>query len=473
MSLLSWPINWLRTRWHSLSYRLALLTSFAAALSVVIVSVSAYSVTRLSMYRQLDEEMISVAYYTSAAIGNDLSNMTGLNVNALKVSNTTLMIERADGQVLRLPGETVNLLPSASEMSVARTQFGSSARTGFSSDGGRYRIVAVPLQLSSGNYALILGKPLNGQESTLQLLTHVLLWVSGVGTVLSVIIGWNLGRSILSPLRDLNVAVSRVAETDNLEPIAVKSDDELGIFARSFNAMLSSLTSSRERQKRFIADAGHELRTPLTSMRTNVELMIADQRSHMLSDEARQEILQDVAAQLGEFSSLIGDLVQLSREDSTAVSYQLIDLAEIVEESVVKAKRRGPNITFSVQLQPHYLMGDESSLGRAFTNLLDNAVKFSPENGTIFVVMDGDSVTVADEGAGIADEDLPHIFDRFYRSDRSRNTPGTGLGLSIVAQAINTHSGTITAGNTAQGGAKFTVILPKVSPDSVADSSGD
>ncbi len=171
--------------------------------------------------------------------------------------------------------------------------------------------------------------------------------------------------------------------------------------------MLRSLQTSREQQRQLIADAGHELRTPLTSMRTNIELLLADDTSGMLPEGARSVILGDVAAQLGEFSALVGDLVALTRDDHLQRPHEPLDMAEVTESAIERARRRGPNITFDVTLEPTPVMGDPSTLERAITNLLDNAVKFSPSYGTIVVTLEDGTLTVVDEGPGIADEDLP------------------------------------------------------------------
>jgi two-component system sensor histidine kinase MprB len=256
------------------------------------------------------------------------------------------------------------------------------------------------------------------------------------------------------------VAVARIAETDELIQIDAEGDNELADLSRSFNSMVRSLASSRERQRRLIADAGHELRTPLTSLRTNIELLIADEKSGMLPEGARSDILRDVAAQMGEFTQLVGDLVQLSREDRVEAAREPIDLQDVIANAVTRAKRRGPNMIFDVHLAEHILVGNPDTLERAFTNLLDNAVKFSPTGGLVTLTMQEQTVVISDQGPGIADEDLPHVFDRFYRSDLSRNTPGTGLGLSIVAHTINGHGGWVKAGHGPDGGAAFTVWLP-------------
>ena len=233
------------------------------------------------------------------------------------------------------------------------------------------------------------------------------------------------------------------------------------MLAESFNQMLRSLNSSRERQAQLIADAGHELRTPLTSLRTNIDLLSADARTGMLSQQDRIAIMADVNAQLIEFTTLIGDLVQLAR-DETAAKPEPLDFRDVVNSALDRVRRRGHGLLFDVELDPFYVVGDSDTLERAITNLLDNAVKWSPPGGTIRVQLEGDRLRVADQGPGIAEEDLPHVFDRFYRADTARNTPGTGLGLSIVAQTITQHGGWVRAGRSAQGGAEFTVQLPGV-----------
>ena len=227
----------------------------------------------------------------------------------------------------------------------------------------------------------------------------------------------------------------------------------------SFNQMLQSLASSRERQAQLIADAGHELRTPLTSLRTNIELLSADASSGMLKQQDRIDILADVKAQLVEFTDLIGDLVQLAR-DETASSPEPLDFRNVVNSALDRVRLRAHGLLFDVELNPFYVVGDSDSLERAVTNLLDNAVKWSPPGGTIRVQLEGDRLRVADQGPGIAEGDMPFIFDRFYRGDTARKTPGSGLGLSIVAQTITQHGGWIRAGRSAQGGAELTVQLP-------------
>ncbi len=450
-----------------------MLVAAAVASAVAVTGVAAYIATAVAVYGQLDDELIQVASLTSKWVAGDAQSLGGLNADALTAANATVMLVRSDNQAFAPEGTTSKLVVTAQEMAIARTQVGTSARTGADTNGEAYRIVAVPLTDGGGHYALVLGRPL---EPTLRIMTILAtaLVSFGVGAVVvAAIVGAVIARAGLKPVQVLTDAVRHVTETDELAPIAIGgTDDEVAELTRSFNQMMRTLASSREQQRRLIADASHELRTPLTALRTNVELLIADDQQGMLPAGARSEILHDVVAQLGEFTTLIGDLVHLSREDIVRPSPEPIDLEDVVLNALERVRRRGPGLVFDADLRPFYIVGEADSLERAVTNLLDNAVKFSPPGGTITVRMDGDRLTIADEGPGIADDDLPHVFDRFYRSDKARSTPGSGLGLSIVDSTVKAHGGWVKAERAPTGGAQFVVRLPGslTSPEDVGAS---
>lgn len=470
-------IRWLRSVLsvsnRPLHDRLTALISAAVAGAVAITGIAAYVITTVAVYDQLDRELVDIAAVTSNWISGDIESMGGLNSDALATANVTVLVIRSDNRTIAPPGTTIVLVPTAREMAVARTQTGSSARTGVDTEGNSYRIVAVPLTDGVNHYALVLGRPLQPTDEILRILAFSLLTFGLLAVLVAGAIGWVIARSGLEPIQRLTEAVIRVTETDQPEAIEPGGMDELTDLTRSFNTMMSTLASSRDRQRRLIADAGHELRTPLTSLRTNVELLIADDRQGMLPSGARGEILRDIAAQLGEFTQLIGDLVHLSREDRVEAHPEPIDLRDVVNSSITRAKRRGPGLLFDVQLDPLFLVGEPDSLERAITNLLDNAVKFSPPGGVITVRLVGDRLRISDQGPGVAESDLPHVFDRFYRSDQSRNTPGSGLGLSIVAQTIKAHGGWVKAGRSEAGGAQFTVRLPGNSTPPSDAAAGD
>ncbi len=447
---------------QSLQARFATLTAIMVAIAVLSLSLMAYVYTNLSLRAQTDEELIDVAVYASVPISNDVEGMGGLNMAALSAANVTMLLLRADGQIIRVPDARPIIDPGPTESMVAKVQMGASTRTARSPTNDQlYRVVAVPLRIDGASYALVLARPFQPTLNTLGELGVTMAGMSIIFVIAAAAMGAASGRSVVRPLRELSAAVVHVTETDQFKPIGNHADNELGDLSRSFDTMMHSLDLSRDRQKRLIADAGHELRTPLTSMRTNVELLVADQKTGMLPEGARAEILEDVAEQLGEFTSLVGDLMQLSRDDAVTPSPEPLDFADVVASAVTRAERRGPTLHFDVQLEPLFIVGEPDTLERAVTNLLDNAVKFSPEGGTVHVKLAGEILTIGDEGPGIADEDLERIFDRFYRSNKARNTPGTGLGLSIVAHTINAHGGWVKASHREGGGALFTVRLPK------------
>lgn len=446
---------------QSLQWRLALLTGFSVAMSVILVGGATYSVTRWSLLDQVDNELTVNAQQLGAAVSQRVDSMGGLSAGTLETSNTLMALVRADGVVSQLPDQSTELAAGPEEIAISRLQTGSSARTIYQS-GVAYRLVSVPLRADDTNYSLMLARPQTSLESTLNSLWLVLLTAGLFGIVATTGAALWTARAVLAPVRRLSRAVKSVTQTDQLNPIRIYGRDDLGELTRSFNTMLRSLQQSREQQRQLIADAGHELRTPLTSMRTNVELLVADDKSGMLPEGARSEVLGDVAAQLGEFSALVGDLVALTRDDHNQRPHEPVDLADVTISAIARAQRRGPNITFAQSLQPTPMLGDPSTLERAITNLLDNAVKFSPSDGTITVTLADGVLTIIDQGPGIEEADLPRLFDRFYRSDKARNTPGTGLGLSIVAHTAEAHGGSVKASNDPNGGAKFTFKVPVV-----------
>jgi two-component system, OmpR family, sensor histidine kinase MprB len=449
--------EWLRGL--PLQRRVAYLTTVAVALAVAVTSMAGYLTLRFSLYRALDNELVDIASSLAVPVAQDIRTLGGLTERALRAGNISVAAVRADGTVFTVPDEHTHLVVGPEELAVSKLQTGRSARSGKSTDGTTYRIVAVPIT-ELGNYALVVGRPLQPTNDILSSLWLVLIIFGAAGVVLAAIVGAAVARSSLAPVRSLALAVEHVSETEELKPIEIQGAGDIALLADAFNRMLQSLASSRERQQRLIADAGHELRTPLTSLRTNIELLAADASTGMLSKQDRIAILSDVTAQLAEFGSLVGDLVQLARDDRVAPAPEPIDFRDVVNAALDRVRLRAPGMNFDVELNPFYVIGESDTLERAVTNLLDNAVKWSPPGGTIRVQLEGDRLRVADQGPGIAEADLPHIFDRFYRSDPSRKTPGTGLGLSIVAQAIRMHGGWVKAGPSAQGGAEFTVQLP-------------
>jgi two-component system sensor histidine kinase MprB len=246
-------------------------------------------------------------------------------------------------------------------------------------------------------------------------------------------------------------------------PVDERNEDEIARLSRSFNSMTGSLANSRELQQQLIADAGHELRTPLTSLRTNIELLTrSEETGRPIPAEDRKALLASVKAQMTELAALIGDLQELSRPDTGqhVGKLQVLAWEDVVESALRRARLRGPELTITADLQPWYVRAEPSALERAVVNILDNAVKFSPEGGTIEVQLADGVLTVRDHGPGIAEEELPHVFDRFWRSPDARALPGSGLGLSIVARTVQQAGGEVSLRPAKGGGTVATIRLP-------------
>ncbi|QGU04039.1 HAMP domain-containing sensor histidine kinase [Corynebacterium comes] len=295
-----------------------------------------------------------------------------------------------------------------------------------------------------------------------------LLGIAALGVLLAIAAGLIVATAGLRPLQRLQKAVDHVADTDDLRPIAIYGDDALAQLTRSINAMLGALQESRRRQAELVADAGHELKTPLTSMRTNIELLMMLNRpgaAHRISEQDRHDLERDVMAQMTELSTLIGDLVDLAREDSADTVLEAVQLDEVIASALQRVRRRRSGITFDVELVDWDVMGEELALARAVVNLLDNAAKWSPTDGVVRVHMrqlsdDRVELSVSDSGPGIRPEDRARVFERFYRAPEARSQPGSGLGLAIVKQTVERHGGAVRVEDSEDGGTRFLVELP-------------
>jgi len=314
---------------------------------------------------------------------------------------------------------------------------------------------------------VILAESLLHTDRVLKRLAWVLLVVGGGGVAFAALAGTAVARAGLRPVARLTSATERVAKTQDLTPIPVTGKDELARLTESFNTMLAALAESRDRQSRLVADAGHELKTPLTSLRTNLELLMAASApgAPVMDASDMIELRSDVLAQIEELSTLVGDLVDLAREDAQHVILEELDLVEITERALERARRRRTDVEFTTTLVPWFVFGEEHGLSRAILNILDNAAKWSPRGHAVEVTLDqvGPTtveLTVADSGPGIPAEDRELVFERFYRSAEARSMPGSGLGLAIVRQVVLRHGGTISAEQSDAGGALIRMTLP-------------
>ncbi|WP_053719277.1 sensor histidine kinase [Saccharothrix sp. NRRL B-16348] len=443
----------------SLRARVTLLAAFCVAGAVAVVSLGAYMTVSQNLHDQMDENLRqrAQAAVNAPKVNYDVTEIPGA---FLAAGDIRIGVLDVSGQIL-YPKGTIAPPTQPADLDVARGSRLENIWTDLRTD---FRVIAVPY---GDGQAMVIAQSTKPLNVTLGKLSVVLFVISGLGVLVAAAAGTAVARTGLRPVQRLTEATERVALTGDLRPIPVSGDDELALLSQRFNAMLGAVAESQERQRRLVADAGHELRTPLTSMRTNLELLLASERpdAPTLSDEDKAEINADVRAQLDELTTLIGDLVELAREDAPQVVHEPVDLVEVVERALDRAKRRATDVDFVVEVQPWSLLGDSSALERAVLNLLDNAVKFSPARGVVRLSLkqlgDGSAVVeVADSGPGIADADLPHVFERFYRSSEARTLPGSGLGLAIVKQVAERHGGLAYVGRAPEGGAMFSIRLP-------------
>lgn len=327
--------------------------------------------------------------------------------------------------------------------------------------GTRVRMLTVPDALGG---ALQIARPLSEVDDTLGRLRWILLGVCLGGLAVGGGLGLAVSRATVRPVARLTETAEQVTETGDLgHRIEQHGEDELGRLARSFNRMLGALEASRDAQRSLVADASHELRTPLTSARANIELL---QRAHDLPEAERAKALGDVREQLEELTVLVGDLVDLARPREQLVEEpEDLALDGLVAEAVARAQRNAPHVRFALDRSPGLVRGSRTRLSRAVSNLLDNAAKFSPDGGEVEVVVRDGTVTVRDHGPGLAPADLPHVFDRFWRSSSARGLPGSGLGLAIVRHVAEGHGGRVDASNAPGGGALLTLTLPPADGD--------
>lgn len=439
----------------SLAARVATLTTLAVALTLGSVSASVYLVVRAELVGNLDASIRDRAEQAVAS-GYTPSSINDRDADLLDVAGIEIFTLQGGASLASLTNSTEVDMTDA-EVAVSLGRVPSSARTAIVGD-VTYRVVAVPAGPGS---ALIMVQPMDSIQQTLDRLGLILVITTLAGMAVAGAAGWAVATNGLRPVRRLTRAAEHVARTQELQPIEVVGRDELARLTTSFNQMLAALDASQLQQRRLVADAGHELRTPLTSLRTNVELLTqSSQAGRPLRDEQAVEVMTDIRAQVEELTTLIGDLVELARDEPLHHDPEPMDLADVVAHAIDRVQLRAPALTFDADLGTWWVEGEPRALERAVTNLLDNAAKWSPPDSTVEVTLADGVVTVRDHGPGIAAADLPHVFERFYRSSEARTLPGSGLGLSIVRRAAERHGGTVEVESEPGSGATFRMSVP-------------
>jgi two-component system sensor histidine kinase MprB len=437
--------------------RIAISAAAAVALTVIAASAVVYVVAREQLRAPVDEALEARAAEISLQPLGILPGRGGKRYLAVQPefgeARGYVQLVRTDGTTLRPPRQRVHLPVDERVLAVAGER-GAAFWTEVEVDGEHIRVFTFAY---GPDAAVQVARPLTEVDRSLGRIGLVLLLIAAGGVVIAAGLGLVVARAALTPVRRLTETVERVSETQDLsERIDVSGSDELSRLAASFNTMLGELEDSTRAQRQLVADASHELRTPLTSVRTNIEVLAGDRA---LVPEERKRLLSDVVEQLGEMTTLIAELIELARAEQHVVEPESVRLDLLVADAVERARRNRPEVVYDVELEPATVQGVPATIERAVGNLLDNAAKWSPAGAAVEVELRGGRLAVRDHGPGIADEDLPYVFDRFYRARAARGLPGSGLGLAIVRQVAESHGGDVVAERAEGGGTRMVLTL--------------
>ena len=440
--------------------RLTLVVAAAVALALVGASPVVYAIVRTQLRKPVDQTLAQRAAELDGhvrLIPSPYSGKLVLDVGpgGRGIDDASLVqLYTANGKTY--PGEFQNVsLPVDSKVKAAAQGRQRLYFTDTHVEGQHVRMLVVPLV---GGGALQIVRPLRELDASLADIRNLLLLLDAAGIVLAAILGALVARTALRPVRRLTEAAEHVSETRDLTSrIDVEGRDELSRLATTFNTMLGGLEESARAQRQLVTDASHELRTPLTSLRTNVEVLL----KHRLEEPRRRELLKNVVEQVDELTALTAELVELARGEQPPAEPEDVRLDLLVAEAVSRARRNRPQVEFVTTLAETTVHGVPSRIERAVSNLLDNAGKWSPPDATVEVSVKNGEVVVRDHGPGIASEDLPFVFDRFYRAPAARGMPGSGLGLAIVKQVAEEHDGAVAAEQPQGGGTRMRLRLAR------------
>ena len=442
--------------------RIAMAAAVAVAIAVLLAAGAAFVVARHALVSSTDDTLLQAARTTLSRPFID-TNDSGGTLAQVVSSNGTIIAQSPAG---KLPvGDLVRSVAKGGE-----EQTFTSASIG----GTAFRELVVPVQagiqiggenvpgVGTSPAALQLFVPLSGVDHQLSELGVTLLLVALAGVIIAALLGFVVARTALRPLNSVTDAVEALAETTDMSlRLEEGRADELGRLRSAFNQLFAALERSDDQQRQLVLDASHELRTPLTSLRTNTEIM---RRIEAIDPDTREQIIADMLTQIGELTTLIRDLTELARGESQVAPATTFRLDELVDELVAIDATHGRTraIEITSELSPCMVHAHRERLARAIGNLLDNAIKWSPDGGTVHVTVDDGVITVADQGPGIAPEDMPKIFDRFYRAPAARSLPGSGLGLAIVAQVASEEGGSVAVAAGDTGGTLMRLEVPTV-----------
>ncbi|MGE0730472.1 MAG: ATP-binding protein [Acidimicrobiia bacterium] len=441
----------------SLRWRLSLALAALAALATVATASIAYASTRQRLDTEIDRALTERAETVASLVRSGAERRGPLIMSfgtaALLDPDTVLRLLDADGAVIaanaaldlpvEVPVATAGPGDAAGSGQTDRPDgaAGRRERTRLATvelDGTRYRLVTLSLERGAVQTA----RALTERDRVLTGLQRQFALVGAGVVAVAAGLGLHIARRSTRALEALTTSAERVAATGDPTlpvPIPAREADETGRLARSMATMLAALARSRQQQRDLVDDAGHELRTPITSLRTNLDVLA---RHPDLPAAQRGAVVAELRAELGELSLLIDELVAVAAEGPDREDPEPVVLRALVERVAERVGRRHGR-TIEVIGDRATVSAPPVALGRAVGNLLENAVKFSPDGTVVQAAVHGGRLEVRDHGPGIAVDDAARVFDRFYRSAEARSLPGSGLGLAIVRQVVESCGGRV------------------------------
>ena len=454
----------------SIRLRLTLLYSAILAFTLlglgVVLVVSVSQVTLNTLEDNLREDAKRLIYSREFDLGRPR-----YDPRRIALPDTYLQTRTRDGQIV---ARSTNLGDFELPIDLTQLTANGSAWTDIAvTDNGRLFVFNYPVVVRGELIGVVqLARSLAEQDASLETLRNTLIMGSLFVVVLAFIIGWVLSGAALRPIQRI---------TDTARVIGAQRDfdrrvdyrgppDEVGQLATTFNSMLTELQGAHQQteqtlqqQRRFVADASHELRTPLTTIRGNLGLL---QRQPPITEEDQRAVVSDMVDETNRLIRLTNDLLTLARSNAgRSLRRERVPIAPLVDDVCRQANLLGAQRTIACETVPEEnVLGDQDAIKQVLLILLDNALKYTPAGGTITIGAERTDrvvqVRIADTGPGIAPDELPHIFERFYRSDESRTGSGAGLGLAIAQELIEAQGGDITVTSELGKGSTFTVMLP-------------
>lgn len=446
----------------TLPSRVAAAAGMAATLCLVLVASLLFVLERADLRRQVDRELtrhaaaVTQALVTTGEIGEETGPdpMSPGAVHAQAVD--------AEGTVVPLTPGVADLPVSDRTLAVARGDSGRFLEDGQVA-GSHVRIITVP----APGGAVQVAHHMEYLDLHLLHLTGLLVLLALFGVGVALVAGRVVAHAALRPLRALADDAETI--TSPWVPglrLAAGGDPDLRRLVSSLNMLLRARDDALRSQRQLVADAAHELRTPLTSVRANLQVMLSDGTE----GPDGSALARDLVAEVADLTATVDDLLELAREPEPDRDPQEVAFDEVVRECVRWCRRRHPGAEIVVDATPVAVTAVPSRLARLVGNLLENAVRWNRPGAPVEVSLSASRLVVRDHGPGIASDDLPFVFDRFYRSDRARGTPGSGLGLAIVRRVADLQGWSVRAGNAVDGGAILWVDLDSSRPP-VPDSS--